>query len=108
MDPATATVLEELRQAGAFMPGTLPAAGFGFPSLATPAAAEPAPPDLGPYVRQLPAPGLKQPRVIEHVKAMMASPDPVQRVQAQSSCTNLAGASSAPPLTRQPAALPIG
>jgi hypothetical protein len=35
MDPTIADSLEALRQAGAFMPGTLPATGFGFPNLAT-------------------------------------------------------------------------
>src|SRR5262245_46851486 len=33
MDPETAAVLAQLREAGAFMPGSLPQTGFGMPDL---------------------------------------------------------------------------
>src|SRR5262245_26883513 len=82
MDPTIANALEELRQAGAYMPGTLPQSGFGFPALPTPAAAQPAAsaPDID--AGNIPPPDMQM-AVIEQIKSMLASPDPVQRQQAQ-------------------------
>jgi|SRR5262245_48952354 len=88
MDPTIANVLEELRQAGAYMPGTLPATGFGFPSLATLPANVPMSSMVG-----IPAPD-EQAAVIERVKAAMASPDPAERAQARPTWTGSAATCS--------------
>jgi hypothetical protein len=84
-EESSRAALEGLRQAAPLCPGTLPVTGFGFPNRRTPAArtnGRERPRILAPYMRQMPAPGLDQARVIEQVKAMMASPDPAVRAQA--------------------------
>src|SRR5262245_31306746 len=78
MDPTIANGLDELRQAGAFMPGTLPATPVSFaPNLAALPSNVPINSMIG-----IP-PADEQAAVIEEIKAMMASPDPAVRARAQ-------------------------
>src|SRR5262245_3872848 len=77
MDPTLRDALEELRQAGAYMPGTLPASGFGAPNLA----ALPRNASMGTMLG-IPPPE-EQADVIEQVRAAMASDDPKVRARAQ-------------------------
>src|SRR5262245_39352647 len=77
MDPRLSDALEELRQAGAYMPGSLPATGFGMPNLADLPRNVPMSAMYG-----IPAPD-QQADVIAEIKDMMASSDPQQRARAQ-------------------------
>ena len=82
MEPELEDVLRQMRDARAFMPGTLPQSGFGFPALATPAAAQPAASAPEIDAGNIPPPDMQM-AVIEQIKSMLASKDKATRDGAQ-------------------------